>query len=430
MASKREEIQITLAELRNQLLLQKGKELTEAPSRFGNYISGFIIKIYNRAIGKDNPTKTIPLKYHNVNYFVLLRILKFCNSYKKLMFGPKSETSAFAPWQDTDIQAQKTWQEKGEQNTIEKYIFSKANVKYKSIDFENMKGNTLETGLENDKAITTYNICTKPVKEQNTIEKTNIIEKTCKTKKNNKIEDTFTEYVNKPDDIEPHMLTCDPNRIIEEKEEIDLYNNLFNKFITGKNIKFGIVKSDYQKDFNLLILKSKQYFKNDTKGINYENEKKEYNKKTQLLITIGYLYFIKSTYESCMFGISKYFKKGDKSSKLLNNLITAVYYILLFLIGAGTAGTGLLAVGYIFMTIDMVKTELLFRNIKYASMEIVDNPEKIDIDDDDKQKITNEYVLLSDKDLIEESESTVGGTKKKRKNKTKRKNKYNRKTRK
>ena len=40
-----------------------------------------------------------------------------------------------------------------------------------------MKGNTLETGLENDKAITTYNICTKPGKEADTIEKTDIIKK-------------------------------------------------------------------------------------------------------------------------------------------------------------------------------------------------------------------------------------------------------------
>ena len=152
--------------------------------------------------------------------------------------------------------------------------------------------------------------------------------------------------------------------------------------------------------------------------------------KTQLLITIGYLYFIKNTYENCMFGISKYFKKGDKTASAANVVVTLLYYVLLFVIGTGTAGTGLLAVGYIYMTVDMVKTELLFRNIKYASMEIVDNPEKIDIDDDDKQKITNEYVLLSDKDLIKEPESTVGGTKKKRKNKTKRKNKYNRKTRK
>ena len=45
-----------------------------------------------------------------------------------------------------------------------------------------------------------------------------------------------------------------------------------NKFITGKNIKFGIVKSDYQKDFNLLILKSKQYFKNDNSWIDNELE--------------------------------------------------------------------------------------------------------------------------------------------------------------
>ena len=148
--------------------------------------------------------------------------------------------------------------------------------------------------------------------------------------------------------------------------------------------------------------------------------------KTQLLITIGYLYFIKSTYENCMFGISKYFKKGDKTASVANYAITAVYYILLFLIGTGTAGTGLLVVGYIYMTVDMVKTELLFRNIKYASMEIIDNSEEVakKFSDNDKKILgTN---IISDNDL----NSTIGGTKKKRKNKTKRKNKYNRKTRK
>ena len=112
--------------------------------------------------------------------------------------------------------------------------------------------------------------------------------------------------------------------------------------------------------------------------------------------------------------------KGDKTASVANYAITAVYYILLFLIGTGTAGTGLLVVGYIYMTVDMVKTELLFRNIKYASMEIIDNSEEVakKFSDNDKKILgTN---IISDNDL----NSTIV-YKRKRKNKTKRKNKYN-----
>ena len=59
-------------------------------------------------------------------------------------------------------------------------------------------------------------------------------------------------------------------------------------------------------------------------------------------------------------------------------------------------------------------------------MEIIDNSEEVakKFSDNDKKILgTN---IISDNDL----NSTIGGTKKKRKNKTKRKNKYNRKTRK
>lgn len=413
-------------------IMQKGKQLAETPSKLGNIIQNIFTQ-----------QEPIPEQYNHVNYFVLLRILKFCNSYKKFMFGPKSETSAFAPWQDTDIQTQKTWQEKTKRNIFEKYIFSKANVKYKSIDFENMKGNTLETGLDTNKVITSYNMCTKNNELSNIIQKkTNVTKKGITTQGNS---EDIVEYTKATatardpvKDTDISSLNC-VDMLISEKVEKTIYNNLFNKFIKGKNIKFGIVKSDYQKDFNLLILKSKQYFKNDTKdGINYEpkeNEKKEYNMKTQLLITIGYLYFIKNTYENCMFGISKYFKKGDKTATAANYVVTLLYYVLLFLIGTGTAGTGLLAVGYIYMTLDMVKTELLFRNIKYASMEIIDKEEDIvkdfnkTLSHDDKKILGIQEVqknIMTDKDVNQ----TVGGTKKKRKNKTKRKNKYNRKTRK
>lgn len=401
-------------------IIQKTKEGIETPTKLGMFIKKIFSKIIFSQQNSNTVEQDIPVQYNHLNYFILLRITKFCNSYKKFMFGPASETSAFAPWQDTDIQAQKTWQEKKEQNTFEKMLLSKANVKYKSIDFENMKGNTLETGLDSNKTITAYNMCNKNGKLSDIIQKktTNITKG--KTTLN------IQEYIPKNADISG--VNC-VEMLISEEDEKKIYKNLFNKFITGKNIKFGIVKSDYQKDFNLLILKSKQYFKNDNSWIDNEpneNEKKEYNMKTQLLITIGYLYFIKSTYENCMFGISKYFKKGDKSASAANYAITAVYYILLFLIGTGTAGTGLLVVGYIYMTVDMVKTELLFRNIKYASMTIIDNSQEVakKFSDSDKKMLGSN--IISDNDL----NPTVGGTKKKRKNKTKRKNKYNRKTRK
>ncbi len=404
-------------------IIQKTKEGIESPTKLGMFIKKIISKIFHSS--QQNSNTEIPLQYNHLNYFILLRITKFCNSYKKFMFGPASETSAFAPWQDTDIQSQKTWQDTDiqsqktwQEKTFGKSVLSKLNVKYKSIDFENMKGNTLETGLDSNKTITAYNMCNKNGKLSDIIQK-----KTTNITKGITTPDIL-EYIPKNADIS--SLNC-VDMLISEEDEKNIYKNLFNKFITGKNIKFGIVKSDYQKDFNLLLLKSKQYFKNDNRWIDNEvNEKKKYNMKTQLLITIGYLYFIKSTYENCMFGISKYFKKGDKTASLANYAITAVYHILMFIIGTSTAGTGLLAVGYIYMTVDMVKTELLFRNIKYASMEIIDNDEDVvkKFSDSDKKILgTN---IISDNDL----NPTIGGTKKKRKNKTKRKNKYNRKTRK
>ena len=48
------------------------------------------------------------------------------------MFGPASETSAFAPWQDTDIQAQSKTNFFSNKPTI-------YNTKYKSIYIENIK---------------------------------------------------------------------------------------------------------------------------------------------------------------------------------------------------------------------------------------------------------------------------------------------------
>ena len=54
----------------------------------------------------------------------------------------------------------------------------------------------------------------------------------------------IVEYIPKNDDIS--SLNC-VDMLISEEDENEIYKNLFNKFITGKNIKFGIVKSDYQR---------------------------------------------------------------------------------------------------------------------------------------------------------------------------------------
>ena len=169
------------------------------------------------------------------------------------MFGPASETSAFAPWQDTDIQAQS--KTNFFSNTPSIY-----NTKYKSIDFENMKGNTLETGLDSNKTITAYNMCNKNGKLSDIIQK-----KTTNITKGKTTPLNIVEYIPKNAGAGDSSLNC-VDMLISEEDEKEIYKNLFNKFITGKNIKFGIVKSDYQKDFNLLLLKSKQYFKNDSSG--------------------------------------------------------------------------------------------------------------------------------------------------------------------
>ena len=63
--------------------------------------------------------------------------------------------------------------------------------------------------------------------------------------------------------------------------------------------------------------------------------------------------------------------KGDKTTSVANYAITAVYYIYVFN-RYWYRRCKLLVVGYIYMTVDMVKTEY-YSNIKYASMEIIDN---------------------------------------------------------
>ena len=50
------------------------------------------------------------------------------------------------------------------------------------------------------------------------------------------------------------------------------------------------------------------------------------------------------------------------------------------------------------MTVDMVKTELLFRNIKYKSMEIIDNYDKLQ---ENTSELTDEEKKLLSRDESE-----------------------------
>ena len=86
--------------------IMKTKEGIETPTKLGCLLKIFSKILPSSQQNSNTVEQDILVQYNHLNYFILLRITKFCNSYKKFMFGPASETSAFAPWQDTDIQAQ------------------------------------------------------------------------------------------------------------------------------------------------------------------------------------------------------------------------------------------------------------------------------------------------------------------------------------